>query len=241
MIQTDKRNKTKNYCVLMALAVLGGILLSLSTLAVAAVPALFMEQSTSITGASDTLKASRVPVLNSAGAIKYYEIEFKFQLDAAGIPVLAPFSPVVNLSPALLSGAFKAGKYKDLFGNVYTVNGPGATTAGRTNWNVLMTKPGTLCSTCSFEGSWTTGPIAGHPLETKITAQGIKLSSYSWGTITTNSSVHNSDLWYCSYYNRIVGFVQVGNQLTMHGFCNANNVENKQYTLSLCTVANPCP
>jgi hypothetical protein len=37
---------------------------------IAAVPALFLEQSR-IGGASDTLKASRVPVRNSAGVIKY--------------------------------------------------------------------------------------------------------------------------------------------------------------------------
>ena len=240
MILTGKRNKTlKNSRVLITLAVLGGMFLGSSPLAIAAVPALFLEQSTSITGANDTLKASRVPVRNSTGIIKYYDIAFKLQLDAAGIPVLAPFSPVVGLSPALLSGAFKAGNYKDSFGNVYAVNGPGATTAGRTNWNVLMTKRGAACANCVFEGSCTTGPIAGHPLQIKIAAQGITLTAYSWGTTQTNSS--QSGLYYCSYYNRIVGFVQVGNQLTLHGFCSGNNVENAQRTLSLCTATNPCP
>jgi hypothetical protein len=249
MIHTFERNSVlKNNRGLIALAlVVVSMLPVTNALAVTAVPALFMEQSTSITGVSDTLKASRVPVRNNTGAIKYYDVTFKLQLDSAGIPVLAPFSPVVSLSPALLSAAFQAGKYKDSYGNVYTVTGPGATTAGRTNWNVLMTKPSTSpsCTGCTFDGSWTTGPIAGHPLQTKIAAQGIALTAYSWGTtkvMGTVSSSSESRLGSCSDFDSIVGFVQVGNQLTMHGFCGyGSKVETTQFTLSLCTATNPCP
>jgi len=89
----------------------------------AATPALFLEQSL-ITGASDTVKAARVPVRNSAGAIKYYDIEVKFELNSSGVPILAAFSPQIGLSPTLTVGTFKAGNYKDYAGNVFSVTGP---------------------------------------------------------------------------------------------------------------------
>lgn len=227
----------KNSPCLTALAVLGCMLLGVGSLAVAATPTLFLEQSTSITGASDTLKLSRVPVRNSAGSVKYYEIEFKLQLDAADIPVLVPSFPVVGLSPSLLSGAFKAGKYKDQLGNVFTVTGPGASTGGRTNWSILKTKP---VDASTFEGFWTTGAIAGHPLEATLKAQGITSKVYSWGTVSVSSSFAGP-LYACSNGQRAVGFVQIGSQLSLHGFCSGTAVETAKMTLSLCTTANPCP
>ncbi|MEQ1557613.1 MAG: hypothetical protein ABL933_01565 [Methyloglobulus sp.] len=208
-----------------------------ANVAVAAVPALFFEQSTSITAASDTLKASRVPVRPATGAIKYYDIEFKFQVDATGAPILAPLYPVVSLSPALLSGAFKAGDYKDSAGNgIFTVTGPGASTGGRTNWSIVRK------TASGFIGSWTTGPIVGHPLQAVLTSQHITSTIYSWGTAGGNLS---TSIYGCMSggANRLaVGFVQIGNQLALHGFCTAGSaVENGQMILSLCTVANPCP
>ncbi len=209
-----------------------------ANVAVAAVPALFLEQSTSITGVSDTLKASRVPVRPATGSIKYYNIEFKFQVDATGAPVLAPLSPVVGLSPALLSGAFKAGNYKSTEGYVYTVTGPGASAGGRTNWSFVLAKPPADCAACRSQGSWTTGPIVGHPLQGTLNAQGITSTIYSWGKIVANNGRFTLNA--CSP-TRAVGFVQIGNQLVLHGFCEINNVETTQLTLNLCTVANPCP
>lgn len=243
MMHPNKRKKNSQQPrSLITLALLGSVLLGANTLALAAVPTLFLEQSTSITGASDTLKASRVPVRNTAGAIKYYEIEFKFQLDATGRPVLAPFSPVVGLSPALLSGAFKAGKYKNSLGDVYTVTGPGVSTAGRTNWNIVLTKFVPACAGCVFEGFWTTGPIAGHPLQPVLTTKGITSRfAYSWGTTSTNTNHGPSAFFNCNDSRNVVGFAQLGNLLTLHGFCAAGSaVETNQMTLNLCTAANPC-
>ena len=233
-----KNNDPLNFRLLKAFAILGGMLFGVAA-ANAAVPATFLEQSSSITGASDTLKISRLPVRPATGPIQYYDVEFKLQVDATGAPVLAPSSPVIGLSPSLLSAAFKAGKYKDPSGNVYTVTGPGAAAGGRTNWTLLLTKKGTACPTCTFDANWTTGPILGHPLEVKIKAQAITVSAYSYGTVQNAGS--GGYLYYCSYYNRIVGYVQVGNNLVLHGFCNGNNVESGQVTLSYCTATNPCP
>jgi len=229
----------KKLLSLQIITVLGGMLLW-ANLSVAAVPALFLEQSSAITGARDTLAASRVPVRNSSGVINYYDIVFKLELNSSGVPVLAPFFPTVAQSSPLISAGFKAGSYKDSFGNVYQVTGPTVAAAGRSSWSILMTKASTSCPACTFQGSWTTGPIAGHPLQTKITGQGITLSPYSWGTINSNTN-QNSLYYYCSANNYIVGFAQIGNQMDLHGYCHGNNVESNLFTLNLCTTASPCP
>ena len=220
-----------------------------ASLAVAAVPALFLEQS-SITGASDIIKASRVPVRNAAGAIKYYEIEMKFQIDAAGLPVLAPLHkarrnqpyPVIGPSPNLTVGAFKAGKYKDTYDNVYTVSGPGAAAGGRTTWAIQLTKLGTSCPSCAINsGSWTTGAIAGHPIQPVLTAQGITSTAYSWGIVNAANGTSSPPLYYCWLDSRAVGASQSGSLLALNGYCAGTNLQTHVMTLNLCTTANPCP
>lgn len=241
MLNADRQTTYKTHKksgFLKTLVVLGSMLIGASA-AVAAVPALFLEQS-SITGVSDTLKASRVPVRNAAGAIKYYDIEFKLQLDALGVPVLAPLYPVVGLSPALTVGSFKAGKYKDAYNNVYTVSGPGAASGGRTTWAIQLTKAGTSCPSCAHaSGSWTTGAIAGHPIQPVLTAQGITSTAYSWGTVSGAGT--NSPLWYCAAFGGAVGVSQSGNLLALNGFCNGTALQTGVLALNLCTTANPCP
>ncbi|NOS75295.1 MAG: hypothetical protein HOP36_12340 [Methyloglobulus sp.] len=243
MLNADRQTTYKTHKksgFLKTLVVLGSMLIGASA-AVAAVPALFLEQS-SITGVSDTLKASRVPVRNAAGAIKYYDIEIKLQLDALGVPVLAPLYPVVGLSPALTVGQFKAGKYKDAYGNVYTVSGPGAASGGRTTWAILLTKTGTSCPSCSLNsGSWTTGAIAGHPIQPVLTAQGITSTAYSWGIIDAANGTSLPPLYLCSAASRAVGASQSGNLLALNGFCGGNNLQTDVMTLNLCTTPNPCP
>ena len=203
MLNADRQLiKLTKIIFLKTLVVLGSMLIGASA-AVAAVPALFLEQS-SIAGVSDTLKAFRVPVRNSAGTIKYYDITFKMQLDALGAPVLAPLNPVVGLSPTLTVGQFKAGKYKDAYNNFYTVSGPGAASGGRTTWAILVTKVGTSCPGCApASGSWTTGAIAGHPIQPVLTAQGITSTAYSWGTVSGTG--FQSPLYYCAAFGNAIG------------------------------------
>lgn len=243
MLNADRQTTYKTHKksgFLKTLVVLGSMLIGASA-AVAAVPALFLEQS-SITGVSDTLKASRVPVRNAAGAIKYYDIEIKLQLDALGVPVLAPLYPVVGLSPALTVGQFKAGKYKDAYNNVFTVSGPGAASGGRTTWAILLTKAGTSCPYCALaSGSWTTGAIAGHPIQPVLTAQGITSTAYSWGISSNIANNSSNPLYFCGANGRAIGASQSGNLLALNGFCSASNVQTDVMTLNLCTTANPCP
>jgi hypothetical protein len=229
--------------LLKVLAFTSGILIGASS-AVAAVPAIYLDQS-SIYGVSDTLKVSRLPVLNAGGTIRYYDVLFKLQVDAVGAPALAPLNPVVSLSPALTGGGFVSGNYKDSEGNVFLLSGPGVLSGGRTSWSLLLTKPSASCgAACQLQANWFTGPIAGHPLQARLTLQNITstTANYSWGTVNGSKasllSVCNGSSGVAS---DIVGFVQSGNQLGLHGFCAGNNLETHLLTLNLCTTANPCP
>lgn len=169
MFQINRRIKFKSPPLFFkVLLLLGSAFIAVNT----AFAAVFLEQTTTMSGVGNVLRVSRVPA-SYAGAIKYYDITFAFTQDTTGKPVLLAPYPVVSLTPALLVGQFKAGKYKDGEGNVFTVGGPGAATSGRTTWSILLTKKSSSCSVCALSGSWTTGPIAGHPIEATLKAQGI--------------------------------------------------------------------
>jgi hypothetical protein len=137
------------------------------------------------------------------------------------------------------AGTFKAGNYKDGGGNVYSVTGPAPTSGGRTIWAILMTKEACPSTTCALSGSWTTGAITGHPIETLLKAQGITSTAYSWGMVTVGGSYKESPFWYCSGADA-VGVAQVGNQLILNGYCDHTAIPTEVITLSLCTTANPC-
>ncbi|NOU23154.1 MAG: hypothetical protein HOO93_15480, partial [Methyloglobulus sp.] len=196
---------------------------------------------TTTSGVGNILRAFRVPTTSAAGT-KYYDITFAFTQDAAGKPVLAPSYPKVVLSPTLLVGQFKAGKYKDGDGNVYTVGGPGAAAGGRTSWSILLTKRCASCGGTGLSGSWTTGPIAGHPIQPTLKAQGITSTGFSWGSARANSIGHvwaASDLSWCE--SDAVGFAQGGNVLSLNGYCDHTSVQTGVLALNLCTTADPCP
>lgn len=203
----------------------------------AVTPVLLLEQS-EITGVSDTIKAARVPVRNSSGAIKYYEIEMKFEVGADGKPFLADAYPVIEESQTLVVGRFKSGKYKDGEGNIYNLSGPGAAGGGRTSWAIQLVKRCTYCSYDSLSGSWITGKIAGHPIQSILNSQKITTTAFSWGVVSTYSIGQLDD---CSDDNLAVGLTQSGNQVTLNGFCTVgSNKLTGILTLNLCTPANPC-
>lgn len=215
---------------------IGGLLTMLSSSLALAAPAMFLDQA-SISGVGNKLKATRVPVRDAANKVRYYDIEMNFQINSLGAPVLAPSNPIISLSPNLIVGKFIAGKYKDGAGNVYTVTGPGAAPGGRATWNIQLSKQ---CSSgCGFDelsGSWTTGAIAGHPIQPILTEQGITTSTYSWGIVTEDSVFQSQN---CS--GDAIGFIQSGNQIAMNGYCAHTAIPTDVVTLNLCTATNPCP
>lgn len=228
-------NKNNIFINLKLLKVIVGFFLAVNV----SFAAVFLDQATSINSAGSVMRAYRVPVTTTTGT-KYYDITFDLTQDTTGKPVMKATFPAVALSPTLLVGQFKAGKYKDGCGNVYTVSGPGAAAGGRTTWGIILTKSisssiGACNGGSQINGSWTTGPIAGHPLASRLTAQGISSTAYSWGTVTASLF---APLANCS--GDAVGAAQSGNLLSLNGFCSGNSVQTEVLTLNLCTTVNPC-
>src|SRR5262245_56479058 len=73
---------------------------------------------------------SRVPVYNSSGVLKYYDISLSFTIDSAGKPALNTTGTKVSLSPDLVVGSFKPGIYKNDDCR-YAVGTPGVVGGGR--------------------------------------------------------------------------------------------------------------
>jgi len=211
----------------------------------AAVASVYLDQTTTISGTGNIMRAYRVPTTDTAGVVKYYDITLTFQQDTTGKPILPAANAVVALSPVLLVGQFKAGKYRDGYGNYYMVGGPSAATNGRTSWSVSLIKrcSKTNCYADTLSGSWTTGPIAGHPIEATLKAQGITSTGFSWGAVSAFSNYADTPIFRSNLINcsGAVGYAQSGNTLSINGYCDSDATQTGVLTLSLCTTANPCP
>lgn len=190
-------------------------------------PTAFFDKS-SIVGAGETIALSRVPVRNSAGAIKYYDATIEFSVDAAG-KITQTALPTFTLSPALIISNFKAGTYTTTVGSSpIAVTGPGVGgPGGQTAWTLVAT---TASCTSPPSATWYTGPIAANPLATRLKAAGITLTQYSYGIVGEGGSCDGrfSD-------GALIGAQQVGNTLTLVSFTSGgdSNTPLTQITFKL--------
>ncbi len=60
-----------------------------------------------ITGANNRISVSRVPVINSAGAVTYKDLTFNFDVSSAGVLSMLAFNPTITASPSLITSGFK--------------------------------------------------------------------------------------------------------------------------------------
>ena len=188
-------------------------------------------QSAGIGGAGDTITVTRVPVRDANGTIKYKIITIRFRVDANGNPTLAPGFPKVKAAPPLIPYTFISGTYKRSNGCKYTVSSPGVLPSGRTSWAITKS-PHSTCND-TFDASWVTGPITGHPHQAKLKNAGITYSGYSWGNVGQSDYVSIGEFpfgWDAGY---IIGAEQTGNQLTLHLFF-SDNVEDSNAVFTLC-------
>ncbi len=204
-----------------------------ASLAVAATPTSYFG-SALITGTNNRISITRVPVINSAGTVTYKDLTINFVVDNAGTLTFGPST--IAASPSLITSGFKAGTYKDTRGNKYAVTGPSVIPGTtRTAWSLTFT---TGPDAAQFSMSWVTGPIAGHPNQSSLTARSITTTAYSWGTV----GVEQIKSSYFPFYNwgnnaQVVGAVQAGDQLVFHLFYNYDNIEDDSVSLQFCPTA----
>lgn len=136
-------------------------------------------ETAAITGTAGTIRAIRVPVKNSVGAITYKDISIPFAVDSTGRVTAGTVSIVA--SPTLITGTFKPGKYKlPSYSETYVVGSPGAGTGGRIT---------TTVSGYRFTGTWVSGSVAGHPYEAKLRAANVPTTAQGWGVVGDESLI----------------------------------------------------
>ncbi len=191
-------------------------------------PRTFMQWGTP-SGLDNRLTINRVPVIDAAGAIRYYDVALTFNVDSAGKLTLNSNATKIVVSPNLTVGAFRPGIY---LGGAFTcehvVGAPGVVGGGRISGSIAESN----CSV-TFNASWVSGPIAGHPNENALKAAGITFQGYSWGVLG-----EVDDNWQDTGWDQgdLIGVVQSGQQLIIHNFGN----DNKEDTSAVFTFCPSC-
>ena len=214
---------------------LAAIVSVLASQAVLAVTPTMRSESATLSGASNQVVITRVPITDQFGVVKYWDIQLQFTLDPlTGKPSVSSGFPTVVTSPSITVGNFKPGTYRDGLGRKYTVGGPNVAAGGRTSWS-LAANP----SASGFYASvaWTTGPVVGHPNQAGLNLRSITSTAFSWGTIGAHNDFSSSLPFYIWYNGDVVGASQTGNNLSLHLFHNLDAVEDSTMTLIFCSTA----
>ncbi len=171
-------------------------------------------QNAVLTGGTNTLTVTRLPVVTAQG-ILYKNLTLMFDVDVTGNITLAPDSPKITASPNLVVSKFKPGKYAGP-ATVYRgdfaiqVAGPGVAAGGATEWTATTPQGG---DTQTYPGTatWYVGPLATNPLSGRLKAAGITSTAWSYGV--------SSSAWGAAWpRNGLIGVSQVGNTITFVSF-----------------------
>jgi hypothetical protein len=236
------KNKTKHYSLgklghLTAAAVIG-LISGYAPETIAATPTIYL-QSATINSAADAVTLNRVPVMNAAGTILYKDISMFFTVDTLGNVTLPPALVRIIPSPTINVGAFKPGTYNgfnspcNTSGTFFKVGSPGVGTGGRISGSIQRV---TTYAQDTFNANWTSGPIAGHPDQAKLTAAKITSTAFNWGVVGSVGQCTQQLLWKAG---DIIGVVQNGNQLSVVNY-GTDNISDRSLTFTLCPTANPC-
>jgi hypothetical protein len=187
----------------------------------AATPAAQLHNAFLINAQDARLNLNRVPVTDSNGVVKYFDIALGFNVAANGTlsinPSLTKFTP----SPNLITGAFKPGRYSNTIAGqwcVYHLGSPAPVGGSRTAGS--LTSEGS--SDCALAIDWVTGPVQGHPDQARLQQAGITTNAYSWGTLGTVGD----DFTYLGWRSgHLVGVVQTGNSFVVRNYGTDNRVD----------------
>jgi hypothetical protein len=171
------------------------------------------------------INLNRVPVRDSAGSVKYYDVALTFNVDNAGKLSLNTTATKITQSPELVVGAFRPGIY-EYDGCEYPVGTPGVVSGGRISGSI----GGSSNCGAVLNVAWVSGPIIGHPNEATLRAAGITFQGYSWGIVGNLNFSWTNDGW---KPGDIVGVVQSGQQLIIHNFGDDNR-EDMSAVFTLC-------
>ncbi|MGI8744057.1 MAG: hypothetical protein ACR2NN_16075 [Bryobacteraceae bacterium] len=204
------------------------------TLAHAQTPPYSLFQYSTLTASANIITATRVPIVNAAGATTYVNITVQFEVDSDGNLTISSGYPQVVAAPVLLVSTFKAGKYVGP-GTIYkgdfviAVSGPGVTVGGATEWSLAAPTGGDV-NTYPGSATWYVGPVESSPLAARLKKAGITSTAWSYGI--------GGSQWGLPWAaNTLIGVSQIGNTLTVVSFTNGNGdqsepVDQITYTLA---------
>jgi hypothetical protein len=195
-------------------------------------PYALFEYST-LTGAGNTITATRVPVVISPSQTIYWDLTLQFNVDSMGNLTLAPLKAAP--SPMLITGNFMAGKYSGpsaILGGkaIVNVSGPGVTSGGATVWSLASANGADVC-TYPSSATWYVGPLSSSPLAARL--NNAKITSTVWSYGVGSSQCGSGSLWST---NTLIGVSQVGNTITIVSFTRAgvdSNIPFDQVTYTL--------
>jgi hypothetical protein len=196
------------------LVVIVGVVWVMAVAQNTAVPYALFQQA-SLTGTTNAINATNIPVVTSTGAVVYLNAKIQFNADANGNLTIASGFPQISPSPTLLTSGFKAGTYVGpstvAGGNAkITVSGPGVTDGGATMWSLTVASGGSS-STYPSSAIWYTGAIANNPNSARISQAGITSTAFSYGT--SGALGPNNCPWW--FNGALIGASQTGNTLTL--------------------------
>ncbi len=193
-------------------------------------------QFATISGAGNTITASRVPVTNAQGLTAYKNITFRFDLDPNGNLSLAEGAPQIEDALPLVPSSFRAGKYigpaSVLNGKTPVfVDGPSALPGGATSWS-LSSGPGADTCTFPYSATWYAGPLESNPVAARLRSAAITSAAWSYGVAngpghftrcSGGGNFGNSD-WDAG---TLIGVSQSGTSITIASFSNSGT--NRDY------------
>jgi hypothetical protein len=196
-------------------------------------------QYATLTGSGNTLTATQVPVVLAGGVTVYENLTMQFNSDANGNLTLAPGFTQIIQAPSLTTSGFKAGNYiaPSTFFNgmgLITVNGPGVTDGGATEWS-LNAASGAYFNIYPTSATWYVGPIASNPIAARLSKAGITSTAYSYGI--GGSGYTNGSNW---SFNTLIGVSQVGNSITLVSFTR-NGADSSQFGDEITYTLTPAP
>jgi hypothetical protein len=172
-------------------------------------------QSASISGASGTIVATRVPVQIGSGTPSYFDVTIALTATTSGgtvtgVSVSGSSAP----SQTIQTAGFQAGTYMDSVGNTYFVTGPGVGPGGATSWS-LIASSGDNCNSI-IDLTWYTGAGKQNPEYPRVAkAKIINPDEYSFGVSGgTNGCFGSADF----YQGFLIGASQNGNGITISSF-----------------------
>jgi hypothetical protein len=212
-----------------SLAVLAVVASALAVRAQTTPSALF--QNSTLTGTTNTINVTQLPVVTSTGKIIYNNLVIQFDVADDGTITVASGYPKITPAPTPIAFGFEAGNYFGggaQSGYAVTVGGPGVVQGGSTEWS-LSASSGANGATYPSDAHWyVVANIKNSPFYERIVAAKINPTFWSaFGVVGSNDCfAGRCDATWST--GTLLGLAQTGTQLSISSFTTTNTSTGTQ-------------